>query len=102
PEENDSKVKGKFQVFNMTTLILEIEESNYSGIGLSGLIATYDFEINSRALILNNKAMELVFVRDQGGTINEDGKPNAAGKKSIKGRWLCIDKAANTWDLSIE
>lgn len=101
PEEDDSSTKGLFQIFNHTTLVLEIEESNYSAIGLSGSVAKLDFELSKSIMVLETDEMEILLVRDKKGSISEDGDQTKT-KETILGRWACVDKADSSWDFSID
>ncbi len=96
---NGVGVTANYKVFDNKTLLLEILESNFSPMGLSGKSAVLNYELLGNSLSLSNDTLSILLVRE------EDSKPKTPDgsepQESYLGRWQCRDQANSLWIFNL-
>jgi hypothetical protein len=96
----NASVKGVFKNFAGKSLILNVEESSVSTLGLTGATTDLPYELTGHSLQLGNDRVTLKLTRKGDGP-KGPGKNPAEKPTGLYGRWKCNDALAKIWSVNI-
>jgi hypothetical protein len=103
PMLDDVHVSGTFRDFARKSLMLKINESNLSAVGLSGASTSLDYDMVGDALELSNDRVVFRLLRGGDGDDgdDDDDEDDGDGVPSLLGAWSCDDAHGHTWRVNM-
>lgn len=105
PQMDDVFAKGSFTDIDNFRLILKIEDSNLSSMGMAETSRTFDYELANDSLMLRNVRILMTLTRDGDGESGDvslgNGRDDDAAKYPLGGTWYGTDQRGRTWLIKI-
>lgn len=90
--------QGSYTNFESKKLLLSIDKSNFSLLGLADASKVVEFSLVGDALVIKNEEMEMLLTRLK----NDSDDENEKEFSTFSRQWLCVDHDRNnSWDITI-
>lgn len=101
-QTENANVKGTFRNFAGKSLILAIQESTVSTLGLTGSTTDLPYDLTGNSLQISNDRVTLKLMRSGQNQVGPSGsKAPVEGPVGIYGRWKCKDNLGKIWSSNI-
>ncbi len=101
-QTENANVKGTFRNFAGKSLILSLQESSVSTLGLTGSTTDLPYDLTGNSLQLANERVTIKLARAGQNQQNPTNKPAAEPTSvGVYGRWKCKDDLGKVWSSNI-